>query len=321
VPFDDAGLVALGRRVVELEASAIRSVGARLDERFARAVRLLADASGRVIVSGVGKSGLIARKLAATLTSTGTAATYLHPVDSLHGDLGLVGRSDVAIVLSKSGESEELFGLVGSLQRMGVPIIAITGAMDSTLARVAAVTLDGGVAEEACPHVLAPTTSTTAALALGDALAVTLLEVKGFRREDFAQLHPGGSLGRKLLLRVRDVMVHPGHVLSPDATMRHAVVSLAHDRGLALVVERGRLVGVLTTGDLTRLAERDPGFLDCPVREVMTGTPKTAGPEDLAAAAVGTMERHGVIALPVLDASGAVVGAVHLHDLMRAGAV
>ena len=150
-------------------------------------MRLLADASGRVIVSGVGKSGLIARKLAATLTSTGTAATYLHPVDSLHGDLGMVGRSDVAIVLSKSGESEELFGLVGSLQRMGVPIIAITGAMDSTLARVATVALDGAVAEEACPHDLAPTTSTTVALALGDALAVALLEVKGFRREDFAR--------------------------------------------------------------------------------------------------------------------------------------
>jgi arabinose-5-phosphate isomerase len=321
VPFDDARLVDLGRRVTELEALALRTAGSRLDERFARAVRLLADASGRVIVSGVGKSGLIARKLAATLTSTGTAATYLHPVDSLHGDLGLVGRSDVAIVLSKSGESEELFGLVGSLQRMGVPIIAITGAMDSTLARVAAVALDGAVAEEACPHDLAPTTSTTVALALGDALAVVLLEVKGFRRDDFAALHPGGSLGRKLLLRVRDVMVHPGHVLEPNATMRQAVVSLAHDRGLALVVEDGRLAGVLTPGDLTRMAERDADFLERPVGGVMTRTPKTAAPDELAAAAVGTMERHGVIALPVVDGSGAVVGAVHLHDLMRAGAV
>ena len=297
------------------------TAGTRLDDGFARAVRLLADASGRVIVSGVGKSGLIARKLAATFTSTGTAATYLHPVDSLHGDLGLVGRSDVAILLSKSGESEDMFGLAGSLQRMGVPIIAITGGMNSTLARVAAVALDGAVAEEACPHDLAPTTSTTVALALGDALAVALLQVKGFRREDFAALHPGGSLGRRLLLRVRDVMVHPGHVLGPAATMRQAVVSLAHDRGLALVVENGRLVGVLTTGDLTRMAERDPGFLDRPVGGVMTRTPKTAAPDDLAAAAVGTMERHGVIALPVLDGSGALVGAVHLHDLMRAGAV
>jgi arabinose-5-phosphate isomerase len=321
VPFDTPGLVALGRRVVELEAAAVRTAGERLDESFARAVCLLAEATGRVIVSGVGKSGLIARKLAATLTSTGTAASYLHPVDSLHGDLGLVGRDDVAIVLSKSGESEELFGLVGSLKRMGVPIVAITGDMDSSLARVATVALDGGVAEEACPHDLAPTTSTTVALALGDALAVALLEVKGFRREDFAELHPGGSLGRKLLLRVRDVMVHPGHVLGLDATMRQAVVSLAHDRGLAMVLDAGRLTGVLTPGDLTRMAERDAGFLDRPVTDVMTRTPRTASPDELAAAAVGTMERHGVIALPVVDADGAVVGAVHLHDLMRAGAV
>lgn len=319
--FEPAQLVALGRRVVEVEGAAVASAAARLDERFARAVRLLAEAAGRVIVSGVGKSGLIARKLAATLTSTGTVATYLHPVDSLHGDLGLVGRNDVAIVLSKSGESEELFGLVGSLQRLGVPIIAITGAMSSTLARVATVTLDGTVGEEACPHDLAPTTSTTVALALGDALAVVLLEVKGFRREDFAALHPGGSLGHKLLLRVRDVMVHPGHVLGPAATMRDAVVSLAHDRGLAMVVDGGRLAGVLTPGDLTRLAERDPGFLDLTVSGVMTRQPRTAAPDELAAAAVGTMERHGVIALPVVEENGRVAGAVHLHDLMRAGAV
>jgi arabinose-5-phosphate isomerase len=321
VPFEPSALVDLGRRVLEVEAAAVRTAGTRLDDGFARAVQLLAAASGRVIVSGVGKSGIIARKLAATLTSTGTAATYLHPVDSLHGDLGLVGRSEVAILLSKSGESEDLFGLAGSLQRMGVPIIAITGGPQSSLARVAAVALDATVAEEACPHDLAPTTSTTVALALGDALAVALLQVKGFRREDFAALHPGGSLGRKLLLRVRDVMVHPGHVLGPGATMRQAVVSLAHDRGLALVIDQGRLAGVLTTGDLTRIAERDAGFLERPVASVMTRTPKTAAPDELAAAAVGTMERHGVIALPVLDDSGAVVGAVHLHDLMRAGAV
>ncbi|HUR93408.1 MAG TPA: KpsF/GutQ family sugar-phosphate isomerase [Gemmatimonadales bacterium] len=317
----ESALVALGRQVLEQEATAVRTAAARLDDKFARAVRLLAAVSGRVIVSGVGKSGLIARKLAATLTSTGTAASYLHPVDSLHGDLGLVGRGDAAIVLSKSGESEELFGLVGSLERMGVPIIAITGAMDSTLARVAAVALDGTVAEEACPHGLAPTTSTTVAVALGDALAVALLELKGFRREDFAALHPGGSLGRKLLLRVRDVMVQPGHVLGADATMRQAVVSLAHDRGLALVLEAGKLAGVLTPGDLTRLAEREPGFLDLPVGGVMTRSPRTAAPEELAAGAVGTMERHRVIALPVVDEAGTVVGAVHLHDLMRAGAV
>ncbi len=314
-------LVELGRRVLRLEATSIGAVADRLNEDFARAVELLQGASGRVIVSGVGKSGLIARKIAATLTSTGTAASYLHPIDSLHGDLGVVGRHDVAIVLSKSGESEDLFGLLGSLQRMGVPIIAITGGPDSTLARVAAVKLDGSVAEEACPHDLAPTSSTTVALALGDALAVALLEVKGFRREDFAELHPAGSLGRRLLLRVNDVMLKPGRVLRPEATMREAVVSLAHDRGLAMVASDGRLEGVLTTGDLTRLAERDPSFLEVPVAKVMTRTPKTASPDELAAAAVNTMERYGVIVLPVVDGAGAIVGVVHLHDLMRAGAV
>jgi arabinose-5-phosphate isomerase len=321
VAGDRAALVELGRRVLRLEADSIGAVADRLGSEFARAVELLERASGRVIVSGVGKSGLIARKIAATLTSTGTAASYLHPIDSLHGDLGMVGRNDVAIVLSKSGESQDLFGLLGSLQRMGVPIIAITGGPDSTLARVATVALDGSVAEEACPHDLAPTSSTTVALALGDALAVALLEVKGFRREDFAALHPGGSLGRRLLLRVSDVMLQPGRVLRPDATMREAVVSLAHDRGLAMVATDGRLEGVLTTGDLTRLAERDPRFLEVPVTRVMTRTPKTAAPEELAAAAVNTMERHGVIVLPVVDGAGAIVGVVHLHDLMRAGAV
>jgi arabinose-5-phosphate isomerase len=320
VQHEVAKLIEEGRRVLRLESLAVEAVAHRLDERFARAVSLIAVARGRVIVSGVGKSGIIARKIAATLTSTGTAATYLHPIDSLHGDLGIVGRDDVAIVLSKSGESQDLFGLVGSLQRLAVPIIAIIGEADSTLSRVADVALDASVTEEACPHDLAPTASTTVALALGDALAIALLGVKGFRREDFAALHPGGSLGRKLLLRVRDVMLQPGRPLSLDATMRDAVVSLARDRGLAMIVHNGRLAGVLTTGDLTRQAERDPRFLERPVREVMTRSPKTASPEDLAAAAVGTMQRHGVIVLPVVD-DGTILGVVHLHDLMRAGAV
>lgn len=321
MPRDDQTLLDLGRRVLQLEAAAVSTAAARLDQSFARAVRLLAAARGRVIVSGVGKSGLIARKLAATLTSTGTPASYLHPVDSLHGDLGIVGPADVAIVLSKSGESQDLFGLLGSLQRLGVPIVAIAGAPDSALVRVATVTLNGSVAEEACPHDLAPTASTTVAMALGDALAVALLEIKGFRKEDFAALHPGGSLGRRLLLRVRDVMLPPGKVLRPQATMRDAVVSLAHDRGLAMVADNGHLAGVLTTGDLTRLAERDPEFLERTVGEVMTHNAKTASPDDLAGAAVGIMQRHGIIVLPVVDAGGAVVGVVHLHDLMRAGAV
>jgi arabinose-5-phosphate isomerase len=320
VRLDDSQLIAAGRRVLQLEAAAVSETGRRLSTEFARAVRVLAEAKGRVIVSGVGKSGLIARKLAATLTSTGTSASYLHPVDSLHGDLGIVGPDDVAIVLSKSGESQDLFGLVGSLQRLNVPIIAITGAKDSLLARVATVALDGTVEEEACPHDLAPTASTTVALALGDAIAVALLEEKGFTREQFAERHPGGSLGRRLFLRVQDVMLPAGRVLRPDATMRDAVVSLARDRGLAMVAENGHLSGVLTTGDFSKLADREPNFLQCRVSEVMTRSPQTASPSDLAAAAVGVMQKRGIMVLPVVDDSR-IVGVVHLHDLLRAGAV
>lgn len=310
-----------GRRVLELEASAIGQAAGRLDDRFDAAVALLDRATGRVIVSGVGKSGLVARKIAATLTSTGTPAGFLHPVDSLHGDLGIVGPGDIAILLSKSGETEELFGLIEMLRRKGVPIVAITGGTASTLSRAADVTIDAGVAEEACPHDLAPTTSTTVALALGDALAVVLLERKGFSREAFATLHPGGRLGRKLLLRVRDVMLPVAATLAPADRMRRAVEHLAHQRGVALVVEGGRLAGVVTAGDLSRLAEKEVNYLELEVGRVMTKTPRTIAPDDLAATAVGLMERVGIMVLPVVDDDRRLVGVVHLHDLLRAGAV
>ncbi len=315
-------LVERGRRVLALEAEAIRRVAERLGPAFAAAVHLLAEAPGRLIVSGVGKSGLIARKIAATLTSTGTPASFLHPVDSLHGDLGIVGRRDVGILLSKSGASDELFGLVSQLKRLGVPIIAITGAPDSALARQSDVVLDASVTEEACAETLAPTSSTTAALALGDALAVTLLEMKGFHREDFAALHPGGALGRNLLLRVADVMLTRDlPTLAPDRPMRECVVLLAEKRGTVAVVDRaGGLVGVVTAGDLTRLMEKTDRFLDIPVGNVMTQTPKSTTPEELAGAAVALMEKHGIMALPVLDGGRKLVGMVHLHDLMKAGA-
>src|SRR3989475_628208 len=311
-----------GRRVLALEAEAIKAAARGLDASFARAIEILAAAKGRVIVSGVGKSGLIARKIAATFTSTGTPATFLHPVDSLHGDLGIVGRDDVAVVLSKSGASDELFGLVNQLKRLGVPIIALTGDADSPLGRQATVALDASVVEEACPETLAPTASTTVALALGDALAVTLLEVKGFRRDDFAALHPGGALGRKLLLRVADVMLTRDlPTLTPDRPMRECIVLLAEKRGTVAVVDAaGALIGVVTAGDLTRLMERTDRFLDLPVGEVMTRTPKSTRPDELAGAAIRVMEQHGIMALPVLDGGAKVVGIVHLHDLMRAGA-
>ncbi len=309
-----------GRRTMRLEGEAVLTAGAQLDARFERAVALLA-AGGRVIVSGIGKSGVVAQKIAATMTSTGTPASYLHPIESLHGDLGVVGADTVAIVLSKSGETDELVGLLAELSRRAVPLIAIVGAMDSTLGRAATVALDGSVKEEACPHDLAPTTSTAVAMAIGDALAIALLERKGFGREDFAALHPGGRLGRRLLLRVRDIMVPVERMLTPDAPMREVVVALSRGRGLSLIAADGRLLGVISTGDLTRVAERTPDFLGIPAGDVMTSTPRTAAADDLAATAVGLMERHGIVALPVLDADAAVVGVAHLHDLLRAGVV
>jgi arabinose-5-phosphate isomerase len=322
-PADQAALVERGKRILALEAAAVRRIADGLGPAFARAVELLAGAKGRIIVSGVGKSGLIARKIASTFTSTGTPAAFLHPVDSLHGDLGIVGRDDVAVVLSKSGSSDELFGLVSQLKRLGVPIVAVTSDPESPLGRQATVVLDASVTEEACPETLAPTASTTVALALGDALAVTLLEVKGFRREDFAALHPGGALGRKLLLRVADVMLMRDlPTLTPDRPMRECVMLLAEKRGTVAIVDgAGALVGVVTAGDLTRLMERTDVFLDIPVGEVMTTTPKTATADELAGAAVSLMERYGIMALPVIDGGRKLVGIVHLHDLMKAGAV
>jgi arabinose-5-phosphate isomerase len=316
-----ADAVERGRRVLRMEREALEDVERNLDASFSAAVDLLMACKGRVIVAGVGKSGLIGRKIAATLTSTGTPATFLHPVESVHGDLGLVGPSDVGILISKSGETEELFPLLEQLKRLGVRIIAIAGARDSTLARHADVVLDTRVREEACPHDLAPTTSTTAALAMGDALAVTLLEHKGFRREDFARLHPGGSLGRRLLTRVCDVMVTDKlPVLEQGAMMRDAVMMLAERRGtVAIVNDAGQVVGVVTAGDLTRLMERENDVFAVPVDRVMNRQPKTARADELGSAVVYRMETFGIMAMPVLDGDDRMVGMIHLHDLMRAG--
>ena len=310
-----------GRQVLRLESQAIADIGQRLDDAFVRAVEMIAASPGRVIVAGVGKTGIIGRKIAATLTSTGTPAIFLHPVESVHGDLGLVGATDVAIMVSKSGTTTELLVLLEQLKRLGVPIIALTGAPDAALGRYADVILDASVREEACPHDLAPTTSTTAALALGDALAVALLERKGFRREDFARLHPGGALGRRLLTRVRDVMLTDELPILPQtATMREAVVQLAERRGIVMMVDdAGRLAGVLTAGDLTRLMEHEENVFPVPVRAVMNTQPKRAEPEELASAVVYRMEQHGIMAMPVIDDAGRIAGVIHLHDLMRAG--
>jgi arabinose-5-phosphate isomerase len=311
------------RRVLEAESKAIEGLVGRLGPDFVKAVEILAGARGRAIVAGIGKSGIIGRKIAATFTSTGTPATYLHPVEGLHGDLGIVGRDDVAVLISKSGDTSELAGLIDYLTRLGVPIIALTGDTKSALGRASTVALDCSVEEEACPLDLAPTTSTTATLALGDALAVVLLQKKGFRAEDFARLHPGGSLGRKLTLRVEEVMVGEDYPsLGESALIRDCIVPLAKMRGTVPIVdEDGTVVGVVTAGDLTRLMGSTTDFLDVPVRDVMTRTPKLARLGELASAAVHVMEKHGIMALPVVDESNRLRGIVHLHDLMRSGAV
>lgn len=309
-----------GRRVLRLEAEAVLATADALDEAFARAVALLHACRGRVIVAGVGKSGLIGRKMAATFTSTGTPATFLHPVEGLHGDLGIVGPDDVALLISKSGESEELLGLLEALVRLGVRLVALTAEPGSRLARHADVVLPLGRREEACPHDLAPTTSTTVTLALGDALAVALLQVKGFQAEDFARLHPGGALGRRLLTRVRDVMeTHALPVLPQTATMREAVVALAERRGIGIITEAGRVCGVVTAGDLTRLMEREADVLAVPVGRVMTHTPRVAHDHELGSAVLHRMETAGIMAMPVVDGADRLVGVVHLHDLLRAG--
>jgi arabinose-5-phosphate isomerase len=306
-----------------MEADALRDLEQRVGDDFAAAANLLLGVHGRVMVCGIGKSGIIARMIAATLTATGTPAIFLHPVEGIHGDLGIVSRDYIAILLSKCGGSSELTGLVQYLKRLGVRIIALTGRRQSALGRAADVVLDCSVREEACPFDLAPTTSSTAALAMGDALAVALLETRGFTRDDFARLHPGGSLGRKLTLRVRDVMIDDDYPrLGVDAQMRQCVMLLAEKRGTVPVIDdSGRVIGIVTSGDLTRRMERQEDIFDTPVGEVMNAAPKVVDADELAAAAVYMMETHGIMALPVVSADNRLVGIVHLHDLLRANAV
>lgn len=303
----------------------MRALEPRLGAEFLRAVEILSTMRGRAIVTGMGKSGIVARKVAATLTSTGTPAVFLHAVEGMHGDVGMVQRDDVLLALSKSGESDELREILTIVKRLGVPVIAITGNGRSALARYADVALDASVEVEACPFDLAPTASSTAALALGDALAVALLLRKGFTADDFARLHPAGALGRKLNLRVADVMLTDAAevpALPPDATLRDVMVEVAHKRGTVPIVDPDRrVIGVVTAGDLTRYAERNERFFAALAREAMNPSPKLITADTLAAAAVYEMETHGIMALPVVDVERRLVGIVHLHDLLRAGVV
>jgi arabinose-5-phosphate isomerase len=317
---------ASGRRVFRIEREGLEAVGARIDGDFSRACALLLACRGRVVCTGMGKSGHVARKIAATLASTGTPAFYVHPGEAGHGDLGMVTDADVVLALSYSGESDEVLQLLPVLKRQGNPLVAMTGRPGSTLARGAEVHLDVGVPEEACPLHLAPTASTTAALAMGDALAVALLEARGFTADDFARSHPAGSLGRRLLLHIADVM-HAGDDVprvQADATLGEALVEMSRKRlGMTAVVDAdGRLMGMFTDGDLRRtLAQPGVDVHGTAVDAVMTRSPVTIGSDALAAEAAQRMEAHKINGLVVVDDDGRVVGALNIHDLLRARVV
>ncbi|MDP3872389.1 MAG: KpsF/GutQ family sugar-phosphate isomerase [Pseudomonadota bacterium] len=315
-------IVAAARRVLDIEARAIDALSDRLGEDFAAAVRLVLDSTGRVIVSGLGKSGHIARKIAATMASTGTPAYFVHAAEALHGDLGMIHRDDVLIALSNSGETAELLAVVPLVRRQGGRTIAMTGKPDSTLARLADVHLDAGVATEACPLNLAPTASTTCALALGDALAVALLDARGFREDDFARSHPGGALGRRLLTHVRDVMRARADVptVGVDSTVTEALLQVTRGgMGMTVVLdEAGGVAGVFTDGDLRRAIDRLGDVRTVPVADVMSRQPRSISEAKLAAEAAEVMERNRVNQLLVTDEHGALAGALSMHDLMLA---
>ncbi|ACK53646.1 KpsF/GutQ family sugar-phosphate isomerase [Thauera aminoaromatica] len=314
--------VALARRVLRIEADAVAALGARIGEEFERAVEIILARHGRVIVTGVGKSGHIGRKLAATLASTGTPAYFVHAAEAAHGDLGMITPEDVVIALSNSGSSEELLTIVPLVKRQGARLIAMTGKPDSPLAREADAHLDAGVAEEACPLNLAPTASTTAALALGDALSVALLDARGFAAEDFARSHPGGALGRRLLTHVGDVMRPAPAVprVGSDAPLTQALLAMtAGGMGMTAVVDADEVpVGIFTDGDLRRALEKGCDVRSARVSEVMTRSPRSIAPGALAAEAAATMENMRISQLLVLDDAGRLAGALTTHDLMLA---
>lgn len=319
---DPGSLIAAGRRALEIEGRAIAALQPRLDASFARACTLCLESRGRVIVTGMGKSGHVGGKIAATLASTGTPSFFMHAAEASHGDIGMITRDDVLLALSNSGETAEVLLLIPPASRLGVPIIAITGNPNSTLARAATAHLDVSVAEEACPLNLAPTASTTATLAIGDALAVALLEARGFTSQDFARSHPGGALGRKLLLHVSDVMRGGDDlpVISPGARLAEGLMVMSRKGlGMCVIVEDGRMLGVFTDGDLRRVLDRTGDVHATTMRDVMTSPGKRVRPSELAAEAAHLMEKHRITALPVVDDSGVLVGALNVHDLLRAG--
>ncbi len=314
-----------GRKTLRLEAEAILEMASRLDASFEEAVDLIVHCKGRVVVTGMGKSGLIGQKIASTLASTGTPALYMNAAEAIHGDLGMLSRGDTVIAISKSGETDEILRIIAPIKRLDLRLIAITGVPTSTLARQSNVVLDIGVKDEAGPLPLIPTASTTAALAMGDALAVCALSRRGFREEDFAFLHPGGTLGKKLLLKVSDVM-HTGHevpAVLESTTLKDALFEITSKKlGMTTVRDaKGRLKGIITDGDLRRIIEKDSDFLSRKAGEVMTVKPKTIARDKLAVQAVAMMEKSAITSLIVVDKANRAEGVVHLHDLLKTGVV
>ncbi|MBL8387424.1 MAG: KpsF/GutQ family sugar-phosphate isomerase [Hydrogenophaga sp.] len=324
-PMDSARVVAMARETLQIEAAAVTALAERVDQGIVQAVQCLMNCTGRVVVTGMGKSGHIGRKLAATLASTGTPAMFVHPAEASHGDLGMITPQDVVLGISNSGESDELSAILPLIKRMGVPLIAFTGRADSTLARHADVVLDTAVSKEACPHNLAPTASTTAQLALGDALAVALLDARGFKADDFARSHPGGALGRKLLTLVSDIMRSGNDVprVGADAPLMALMREMsAKGLGMSAVVDsEDRVLGVFTDGDLRRLIEQTGSSTDLralTAGEVMHANPRTIGVDALAVVAAELMEASRITSVLVVDGAGALVGALNSNDLMRA---
>ncbi len=319
-------LVDIAKRVLKIEAEAVSALIEKLNSDFEKAVEIIFNSKGRVVVTGMGKSGLVGKKIAATLASTGTPAFFLHPAEASHGDLGMVTPEDVIIAISNSGETAELVDLIPFLKRFNVSLISMTGNPDSTLSRVADVTIDVSVKEEACPMGIVPTASTTATMAMGDALAVALLIKRGFKEEDFAFFHPGGSLGKKLFIMVKDLM-HSGDALplvSPDTTMIKAIVEISSKRlGVTIVVDTDRKVlGIITDGDLRRGIEKwGKALFDMNAAEVMTKNPKTISEDELAVKALAIMEKHSITSLVVPDSTGKAKGIIHLHDILKQGIV
>lgn len=319
-------ILEIAKRVLKTEAEAVLSLTERLNSDFERAVEIIFQSKGRVVVTGMGKSGLVGKKIAATLSSTGTPAFFMHPAEASHGDLGMVTSDDVIIAISNSGETEEIINLIPFLKRFNVTLISLTGNTDSTLSKAADVTIDVSVKEEACPMGIVPTASTTATMAMGDAIAVALLIKRGFKEEDFAFFHPGGSLGKKLFIKVKDLM-HTGDALPvvlPDTPMIRAIMEISSKRlGVTIVADDDRRVlGIITDGDLRRGVEKwGKEFFDMKAGEVMTVKPKTIFEDDLAVRALSVMEKHSITSLIVPDAEGKAKGLIHLHDILKQGIV